>query len=295
MIDFRDIEVGAPILLAFRYWSSDSLNQSQSVPVPAHLETHSSPHLSIIIPVYNEVDRISASLEELWHWAEARSFTVEIIVVDDGSDDATVSRATDIATRHPSVRVLEVPHRGKANAVLEGLATARGQIVGFMDIDLATPLDTWERCETAFTKGAEVVIASREGEGSSRIGEPAYRHAMGRIFNGLVRLLLLPGIHDTQCGFKFFTRAAIDTILPLCRLYTGSGEITRPRVTAFDVELLYIAKRLRFDIVVLPVSWTYGQHTKVNPVTDTLQNVRDVLVVRWHGWRGHYSRLPTAI
>lgn len=265
------------------------MNQFQVTHAPTLMTRSDSPHLSIIIPVYNEADRIGASLAELSHWAEAQRFTVEIIVVDDGSEDGTVTRATEIAAQHPLIQVLGVPHRGKANAVLEGLATARGEIVGFMDVDLATPLNTWARCESAFVKGADVVIASREGEGSSRIGEPGYRHAMGRAFNGLVRLLLLPGIHDTQCGYKFFTRAAIEAILPLCRLYTGSGEITRPRVTAFDVELLYIAKTRCFDIVVIPVSWTYGQHTKVNPFTDTLQNARDVLAVRWHGWRGHYS------
>jgi len=245
--------------------------------------------LSVIVPVYNEVHRIGASLVELSRWAEALRFAVEIIVVDDGSEDATVVRATDVAVEHPIIQVVKVPHRGKANAVLEGLAIARGAIVGFMDVDLATPLETWSQCERAFAEGADVVIASREGEGSSRIGEPGYRHAMGRVFNGLVRLLLLPGIHDTQCGYKFFTRDAIGSILPLCRLYTGSGEISRPRVTAFDVELLYIAKTLGCRIVVIPVSWTYGQHTKVNPVTDTLQNARDVIAVRWHGWRGHYS------
>lgn len=253
------------------------------------MERTGSPHLSIIIPVYNEADRIGASLIELSGWAETQRLQIEFIVVDDGSEDATVDRATDIANRHPLIRVVKVPHRGKANAVLEGLTSAQGRIVGFMDMDLATPLATWARCEAAFANGAEVVIASREGDGSSRIGEPGYRHAMGRIFNGLVRLLLLPGIHDTQCGFKFFTRAAIDAILPKCRLYTDSEVISRPRVTAFDVELLYIARNLEYEIAIVPVAWTYGQHTKVNPVTDTLQNVRDVLSVRWHGWRGHYS------
>lgn len=247
------------------------------------------PHLSIVIPVYNEANRMSASLNELSRWAEGQRSAIEIIVVDDGSDDATVARAREIAVNHHHIRVLEVPHRGKANAVLEGLATAQGEIVGFMDVDLATPLTTWEQCETAFANGADVVIGSREGQGSSRIGEPGYRHAMGRVFNGFVRLLLLPDIHDTQCGFKFFTRNAVEAILPLCRLYTGSDVITRPRVTAFDVELLFIARKLGLEIAVVPVSWTYGQHTKVNPVTDTVQNARDVLVVRWHGWRGHYS------
>lgn len=250
------------------------------------------PHLSIVIPVYNEADRIGASLDALSHWISVQRFAVEIIVVDDGSDDATVSKARTHAGGRSFIRVVEVVHRGKANAVLDGLAIARGHFVGFMDVDLATPLETWARCESAFADGADVVIASREGEGSSRIGEPAYRHAMGRVFNALVRLLLLPGIHDTQCGFKFFSRSAMEGILPRCRLYTGLEAVSRPRVTAFDVELLYIARRLGCEITVIPVSWTYGQHTKVNPLTDTLQNARDVLTVRWHGWRGHYA--PTA-
>lgn len=248
------------------------------------------PHLSVVIPVYNESGRIGSSLVTLSRWAAAQRFPVEIIVVDDGSDDTTVAEARQHVTRHPFIRVLDKPHRGKANAVLEGLAAAGGQIVGFMDVDLATPLDTWTLCQAAFADGADVVIASREGPGSSRLGEPAYRHAMGRVFNAIVRLLLLPGVHDTQCGFKFFTRAARDAILPQCRLYASSEVVTRPRVTAFDVELLYIARLLGFKIAVVPVSWTYGEHTKVNPLTDTLQNARDVLMVRWHGWRGRYSR-----
>jgi hypothetical protein len=112
---------------------------------------------------------------------------------------------------------------------------------------------------------------------------------MGRAFNGLIRMLLLPGIHDTQCGFKFFTREAIPTILPRCQLYRAATVVQRPRVTAFDVELLYIARRQRLEIDVIPITWTYGEHTKVNPLTDTLQNLRDVLEVRWNGWRGRYD------
>ncbi|MDQ3539188.1 MAG: glycosyltransferase, partial [Chloroflexota bacterium] len=162
------------------------MNQSRVAHATTPKEHHGFPHLSIIIPVYNEADRIDTSLVELSQWAAAQRFTVEIIVVDDGSEDATVAKATRIAKEHPLIRVLEVPHRGKANAVLEGFATAYGAIVGFMDVDIATPLNTWRQCEAAFANGADVVIASREGEGSSRIDEPGYRHAMGRVFNGLV-------------------------------------------------------------------------------------------------------------
>ena len=248
------------------------------------------PYLSIVIPVYNESNRISVSLRKFDSWVTAQSFEVEVLVVDDGSTDNTRSQARDFATTHPWLTVIEEDHRGKANAVLAGLGKTRGTFAGFCDVDLATPLDTWQLCEEAFAEGASVAIASREGTGSYRVGEPWYRHAMGRAFNGLVRLLLLPGIHDTQCGYKFFSRAALDDILPRTRLYRDANRVSRPRVTAFDVELLHIARRHGFRIAVIPITWTYGEHTKVNAVTDTLQNLRDVLAVRWYATAGEYDR-----
>ncbi len=242
-----------------------------------------------MIPVYNEENRIQASLDTLIEWISERDEQIEVLIVDDGSNDDTLAIAQNSARFHPSIRVLSEKHLGKANAVLSGLAAASGSYAGFCDVDLATPLSTWEECEAAFRTGARVAIASREGAGAIRVGEPWYRHAMGRAFNGLIRLLLLPGIHDTQCGFKFFTRDAIATILPRCQLYRDATVVQRPRVTAFDVELLYIAKRQNLGIAVIPITWTYGEHTKVNPLTDTLQNLRDVLEVRWNGWRGRYG------
>ena len=249
----------------------------------------SPPLLSIVIPVYNEADRVGSCLNTLVTWIAARDHSVEVLLVDDGSTDSSVPIARSIATRYPCIRVLEERHRGKANAVLAGLEAARGRYAGFCDVDLATPLSTWDACEKEFEAGADVTIASREGLGAVRLGEPWYRHAMGRVFNALIRLLLLPGINDTQCGFKFFTQSALKQILPRCRLYRGADVVTRPRVTAFDVELLYIARRHELGIAVVPVTWTYGEHTKVNPVTDTFQNIGDVLKVRWNGWRGHYD------
>jgi glycosyltransferase involved in cell wall biosynthesis len=248
-----------------------------------------SPTLSIVIPVYNETGRIEACLDQLVAWSCNRPEAIEILVVDDGSEDDTVALASRWAVQHSNLRVIAVPHRGKANAVLTGLELATGDIAGFCDVDLATPLDTWDACKAALDGGADVAIASREGIGATRIGEPWYRHAMGRAFNGLIRLLLLPGIHDTQCGFKFFTRDALDVILPRHRLYRNVDAVSRPRVTAFDVELLFIARRHQLKIAIIPITWTYGEYTKVNPITDTLQNVRDVLKVRWNGWRGRYD------
>jgi glycosyltransferase involved in cell wall biosynthesis len=247
------------------------------------------PDVSVIVPVFNEASRIERSLETLWRFFHDREEVAEILVVDDGSNDDTVSLAKSFATDHPNVCVLPEEHRGKAAAVLEGIQQARGHIVGFMDVDLATPLETWEQCKSAIEAGAGVAIASREGLGSQRVGEPWYRHAMGRIFNAMVRILLLPGIDDTQCGFKFFSRAAIDDIQPRQQLYRHAGIVSIPRVTAFDVELLYIARKHGHRIAVIPVTWQYGTQSKVNPITDTLQNVRDVLLVRFNGWRGRYD------
>jgi dolichyl-phosphate beta-glucosyltransferase len=244
--------------------------------------------LSIVIPVYNEEHRIGRSLLDLVTFFEQHHINAEIIVVDDGSIDATATVIQEFASNQCHVVPLTVPHSGKAGAVLAGFRIAQGPIVGFADADMATPLDTWFQCRDALTAGAGVAIASREGIGANRLGEPLYRHVMGRAFNLLVRALLLPGVDDTQCGFKFFTREAIETILPRCILYRDPNPITVPRVSAFDVELLFIARKHGFRIAVVPITWTYGTHSKVNPITDTLQNVRDVILVRWYGWRGRY-------
>ena len=258
-------------------------------PIDSQAFAVADPDVTIVIPVYNESGRIERSLREVIAWASRREETIEILVVDDGSTDSTATIAEVIAAESAIINVLREPHLGKANAVLAGLAAARGHYAGFCDVDLATPLATWDSCRAALEGGAGVAIASREGVGAIRVGEPRYRHVMGRAFNGLVRLLLLPGIHDTQCGFKFFSRRALDIILPRNRLYRDAEAVTRPRVTAFDVELLYIAHRHGLRISVIPITWNYGEYTKVNPITDTLQNLRDVLQVRLNGWLGRYD------
>lgn len=261
------------------------MNQSQS---SVRISSDACYEVSMIIPVFNERDRIASTLQEVSDFFASRSIRAEILVADDGSTDDTVAIAQCFASEHPETSVLKLAHGGKAKAVLAGLRASHAPIAGFTDVDLAAPLDTWDRCEEALDNGYGVAIASREGKDAKRVGEPGYRHFMGRVFNGLVRLLLLPGIEDTQCGFKFFTRAALDDILPRCHLYRETDIVTRPRVTAFDVEVLYIARLHHHKIAVVPVTWVYGEQSKVNPITDTIQNFRDVLMVRWHGWRKRY-------
>lgn len=249
-------------------------------------QSSTAPRISVVIPVFNEAHRIQRTLEDVWNYFRDRD--AELIFVDDGSSDSTVAIISDFAVAHPHVEIMAEKHRGKAATVLAGMKHARGEIVGFMDADLATPLDTWGRCEEALQAGAGVAIASREGSESVRVDEPWYRHVMGRVFNGMVQLLLLPGIDDTQCGFKVFSREALEDILPRQQLYESAEEVRTPRVTAFDVELLYIARKYDHPIAVIPITWQYGEHSKVNPVTDTIQNAIDVLRVKWNSIRGKY-------
>ena len=248
-----------------------------------------SPFLSVVIPAYNEEQRIEASLRAAWAFLGKQPYRAEIIVADDGSTDTTVERAQTVIAEIQSIRLIQLAHGGKASAIRRGMQAARGDVIAFMDADLATPVEYLERFRERIEDGADVVIGSREGTGAHRVGEPAYRHVMGRVFNRLVQLLLLPGIHDTQCGFKMFRSSAAAAILQRARLYADAEVITGARVTAFDVELLVIARCLQMRIDEAPVVWTYGTHSKVNPVRDTWQNLRDIFTVAWTKSRGGYD------
>ncbi|CAN5376485.1 glycosyltransferase family 2 protein [soil metagenome] len=244
---------------------------------------------SLVIPAYNEARRIQQTLEAAVEALADLDLRCEIIVVDDGSTDNTLDIAQSAAAANPIIQVLGLVHRGKALAVRAGMLAARGDLILFSDADLAVPLSYIRDFVNTAESGADVVIASREGAHASRIGEPEYRHVMGRVFNRIVQLLLLPGIEDSQCGFKLFRRSAAQQILNRIRLYGDSDtEVTGARVTAFDVEILVIARRLGFSIKELPVEWTYGEHSKVNPLSDSLFNLRDLAAVKWHDLRGEY-------
>ncbi len=247
------------------------------------------PSLSIVIPAYNEHSRVDECLRTVLAFAEARSSSTEVLLVDDGSSDDTLERSRLFAKEFNRLRVLAEPHRGKAAAVRAGMLAATGEIVLFMDADLATPLSYTDLLVSRIRAGADVAIASREGVGAKRVGEPLHRHLMGRAFNLLVQVLLLPGIQDTQCGFKAFRRDAARDILERTRLYRDPNLAHGARVTAFDVELLYIARLLGQSIEVVPVVWSAGTHSKVNPIHDTWVNLTDVIKIRVNGWRRLYQ------
>ncbi len=251
--------------------------------------------LSIVVPAFNEEDRLGATLAAIDTWAAGREARIEVIVVDDGSTDGTLEIARTWAcearkTGDAVPRVLNEPHRGKGAAVARGVRSASGAVRMFMDADLAVPLVFVERVVEEIRRGADVAIGSRELDLSQRLDEPWRRHALGRGFNRLVSWLGVRGFSDTQCGFKGFSADAAEDIFSRVRLYPADGEvIQKERVTAFDVEILAISRRRGWQTVEFPVEWRHVPMSKVRPLSDAVSMLIDVLRVRWNLIRGSYD------
>lgn len=241
------------------------------------------PKVSVIIPAYNEAHRLPKSLGQLRDWLNDQPYTSEVIVVDDGSTDETTKVVRAAMTEWAALSLHSVSHAGKGAAVRAGVRAAHGELVAFADADFSMPVRELERLCLVAEEIAGVAIASREAPGSRRYGEPWYRHAMGRVFNRLVQILVLPGIQDTQCGFKCMPR---DIALTLCTQQTISG-------WGFDVELLAIARRHGFAVREVPIPWYYMANSRVRLGRDTFSMVREALTIRIKMRRGDYD--PTGV
>lgn len=250
--------------------------------------------LSLIIPAYNEAARLPSTLEQVASHLSRWSGSWEVIVADDGSFDDTGAVALSAAEQDERFRYLKLGHRGKAAAVASGVAAARGEVVVFTDADLSTPISYIDAVRALIPDQADVVIGSREVSGARRLGEPGYRHLMGRAFNYLAQALAVPGIRDTQCGFKGFSAEAARDIFSHTRLYRdGVREVSGPMVTGFDVELVFLARKRGWRIRELPVSWTHVAGSKVRPLADALLMIRDAGSVRLNDLRGNYADRAT--
>lgn len=241
--------------------------------------TEDRPRLSLIIPAYNEENRLPESLAQIAAFVEAQDYAIEVIVVNNNSRDATPEIAEAFAAEHSYARALHEPRQGKGAAVRTGMLAGAGDYLFICDADLSMPVEEVSKFMPPVRSGYDVAIASREVPGSRRIGEPEYRHFMGRVFNFIVRVLAIPRIHDTQCGFKVFRRDVAEEVF---RLQTIDG-------WAFDVEVLFIALKRGYRLVEVPITWYYREQSRVHPVRDSINMLIEVLRVRWNGWRGLYE------
>ncbi len=248
-----------------------------------------SPFLSIVIPSYNEETNIRlGSLDKVSRYLEKQSYTWEAILVDDGSTDKSPLLMDAFAKANPGFSVLHNPHRGKAETVVSGVMKAKGSIVLFSDLDQATPIAELEKVLPWFDKGYDVVIGSRNRR---REGAPLSRVIMARGFMVLRGIILgLKGITDTQCGFKAFKRYVAKDIFSRLRLYGQNQQVQGPMVTAgFDIEALFLAKKLGFKIKEVPVEWHYVETRRVNPIKDSLQGFFDMIKIRINELQGKYA------
>jgi len=236
------------------------------------------PFLSLIIPAHNEAHRLAQTLQQVEQFISLQPYSVEVLLVENASNDATLELAQSWLERLPQLRLISLAQPGKGNAVRAGMLQAHGTYRFMADADFSMPIEEINRFFPYLEAGAEIAIGSREAKGAQRIGEPYQRHLVGRLFNTLVRWLVLPGVQDTQCGFKCFTAAAAEAVFPRQTLEGWS----------FDVEILVIARQLRLKVVEVPITWTYGEGSRVSVLRDSFNMARDLLRIRQKMRKGVY-------
>lgn len=241
------------------------------------------PELSVVIPVYNEQTRVGRTLEEALGYLRAKRLAAEVLVVDDGSDDRTLEVVGKFRKRAAGLQSLRVlrheVNRGKGAAVRTGALAAKGEVVLFMDADNATPLSEYEKFRPLLREGVDVVVGSRAVDRSQvKVAQPFYRQALGRLANLLIQFLVVPGIWDTQCGFKAFTRKAALQIFPLQTIERFG----------FDFELLFLAHQKGFGMREVPVQWFNSPYSKVR-LKDYWGTLVELFVIRLNDWKGLYA------
>lgn len=239
--------------------------------------------LSVIIPAYNEERRLPHTLESVYSYLACRKESFEILVVDDGSIDRTAQVVENFANNHAGIYLISYPaNKGKGYAIRTGIFRARGENLLIDDADGSSPIAEIELLESAITYGADLAIGSRAKPDATRIVKALiYRKYMGNTFNLIVQSLLLPGIRDTQCGFKLFKREVARDLFSVSRLngYT------------FDVEILFIAKLRNYKISEIAINWTNVAGSKVNVLFDSIKMLFEVFSIAIGAWTGRYDQL----
>ena len=235
--------------------------------------------LSIIIPAYNEESRLPGTLDKVGSFLDAQDYSAEVLIVNNNSTDKTAAIIKDYTSRFPNLTGLFEEQPGKGAAVRCGMLQARGEYVFMCDADLSMPIDELKNFLPPRLEGFDITIASREAPGAIRYHEPHFRHLGGRLMNWLIQLFILPGLNDTQCGFKCFSAQVVEDLF---------NHQTLPG-WSFDIELLYIARQRGYKIHELPIPWYFQQESKVHAVRDALQILMDIQTIRQNAKQGLYD------
>ena len=261
----------------------DTIEQPEDAAMPTHegRESLLNPTYSIVIPAYNEARRITATLEKVLAYVAEQQWAAEIIVVNDGSRDQTAEIVHRFMEQNAAVRLLENPgNRGKGYSVRNGVLNARGKWILFSDADLSSPIAEAPKLFAALAAGADVAMGSRWLQRQTQtLRQPLFRQILGRVFNGLLQMILGLKYEDTQCGFKAFTRDAAQVLF-------SRQKIDR---WAFDPELLFIADRLGVKVEEVPVAWAHDKLTTISPLRDGPRMFGELLQVRWNALLGRYK------
>lgn len=237
------------------------------------------PLLSIIIPAYNEEHRLPVALEKVLNFLQSQTYRSEILVVENGSRDRTAEIAQEYAEHYPNLHLIREPIPGKGLAVRRGMLVAKGEYRFICDADLSMPIEEVNRFLPPQLHEFDIAIGSREVPGAVRYNEPVYRHIIGRGFNLLVRILTVPGIQDTQCGFKCFRAEVVDDLFQT-QVLNG---------WTFDVEVLFIAYKRGYSVVEVPIPWYYNPGSRVRLLQDTMTMFSDLFRIRRNWRRGIYG------
>ena len=238
-------------------------------------------YLSIIIPALNEGHRLPKTLDSIIGFLNRQAYESEIVIIDNASTDDTFQVAKSFSDKFENLKVISEQKRGKGFAVQTGMLAANGEYRFMCDSDLSMPIEELPKFLPPLCK-ADVAIGSREAKGAIRINEPWQRHLIGRVFNILIKLLVFPGVSDTQCGFKVFRKDVVNEILAKQRV--GGW--------AFDVELLLLTKRAGFTLMEIPINWYYMTESKVKPIRDSVRMFRELLVIKRNVTNGLYDEAP---
>lgn len=239
----------------------------------------SPPFLSIIIPAYNEERRLPHTLEQIFAFLDQQTYTAEVLIVENGSSDHTYEIAQEFAAQRKRLSLFREEILGKGNAVKRGMLEAKGEYRFLCDADLSMPIEEVSKFLPPVLGDMEIAIGSREIPGAVRYNEPHYRHLTGRVFNGLINLLVLPDLEDTQCGFKCFRADVAEDIFPYQTLNGWS----------FDVEVLYIAHRRGYRFHEVPINWYFNADSKISVMRDSWKMFKDLLTIRRNARCGLYD------